>query len=26
MEVLEVSGYVTEEKAVIADKYLGPQV
>jgi ATP-dependent Lon protease len=25
MEVIEVSGYVTEEKAVIADKYLGPQ-
>lgn len=25
MEVLEVSGYVTEEKAVIADKYLAPQ-
>ncbi|EJD07055.1 ATP-dependent protease La [Fomitiporia mediterranea MF3/22] len=25
MEVMEVSGYVTEEKAVIADKYLGPQ-
>ncbi|KIJ52552.1 hypothetical protein M422DRAFT_202688 [Sphaerobolus stellatus SS14] len=25
MEVLEVSGYVTEEKLVIADKYLGPQ-
>ena len=25
MEVLEVSGYVTEEKAAIADKYLGPQ-
>lgn len=25
MEVLEVSGYVTEEKQVIADKYLGPQ-
>jgi len=25
MEVLEVSGYVTEEKMVIADKYLGPQ-
>ncbi|TDL20762.1 ATP-dependent protease La [Rickenella mellea] len=25
MEVLEVSGYVTEEKAVIAEKYLGPQ-
>ncbi|CAL1717143.1 unnamed protein product [Somion occarium] len=25
MEVLEVSGYVSEEKAVIADKYLGPQ-
>jgi len=22
---MEVSGYVTEEKAVIADKYLGPQ-
>jgi ATP-dependent Lon protease len=25
MEVMEVSGYVSEEKAVIADKYLGPQ-
>lgn len=25
MEVLEVSGYVADEKAVIADKYLGPQ-
>lgn len=25
MEVLEVSGYVSEEKTVIADKYLGPQ-
>ncbi|EMD33884.1 hypothetical protein CERSUDRAFT_117409 [Gelatoporia subvermispora B] len=25
MEVLEVSGYVSEEKVVIADKYLGPQ-
>lgn len=25
MEVLEVSGYVSEEKAVIAEKYLGPQ-
>ncbi|TFK61399.1 ATP-dependent protease La [Pluteus cervinus] len=25
MEVLEVSGYVSEEKAVIAQKYLGPQ-
>jgi len=25
MEVLEVSGYVTEEKAMIADRYLGPQ-
>ncbi|PFH46198.1 hypothetical protein AMATHDRAFT_43739 [Amanita thiersii Skay4041] len=25
MEVLEVSGYVSEEKAVIASKYLGPQ-
>jgi len=25
MEVMEVSGYVTEEKMVIADKYLGPQ-
>jgi Lon-like ATP-dependent protease len=25
MEVLEVSGYVSEEKSVIADKYLGPQ-
>lgn len=25
MEILEVSGYVSEEKAVIADKYLGPQ-
>jgi Lon-like ATP-dependent protease len=25
MEVLEVSGYVSEEKAVIADKYLAPQ-
>ncbi|PCH40622.1 ATP-dependent protease La [Wolfiporia cocos MD-104 SS10] len=25
MEVLEVSGYVSEEKAVIADNYLGPQ-
>lgn len=25
MEVLEVSGYVSEEKAVIAEKYLAPQ-
>lgn len=25
MEVLEVSGYVSEEKCVIADKYLAPQ-
>jgi Lon-like ATP-dependent protease len=25
MEVLEVSGYVSEEKTVIADKYLAPQ-
>lgn len=25
MEVLEVSGYVSEEKQVIADKYLAPQ-
>ena len=25
MEVLEVSGYMSEEKSVIADKYLGPQ-
>lgn len=25
MEVMEVSGYVSEEKAVITDKYLGPQ-
>ena len=25
MEVLEVSGYVSEEKAVIAEKYLSPQ-
>ncbi|KAF8875383.1 hypothetical protein BD779DRAFT_1450149, partial [Infundibulicybe gibba] len=25
MKVLEVSGYVSEEKVVIADKYLGPQ-
>jgi Lon-like ATP-dependent protease len=25
MEVLEVSGYVSEEKSVIADKYLVPQ-
>ena len=25
MEVLEVSGYVSEEKMMIADKYLGPQ-
>lgn len=25
MEVMEVSGYVTEEKEVIADKYLSPQ-
>jgi len=25
MEVLEVSGYVSEEKAVIAERYLGPQ-
>ncbi|KAI0342636.1 ATP-dependent protease La [Trametopsis cervina] len=25
MEVLEVSGYVSEEKACIAEKYLGPQ-
>jgi Lon-like ATP-dependent protease len=26
MEVLEVSGYVSEEKAVIASRYLGPQL
>jgi ATP-dependent Lon protease len=25
MEVLEVSGYVTEEKVAIAERYLGPQ-
>jgi ATP-dependent Lon protease len=25
MEVLEVSGYVSEEKLVIAERYLGPQ-
>lgn len=25
MEVLEVSGYVSEEKAMIAQRYLGPQ-
>ena len=25
MEVLEVSGYVSEEKVMIADKYLAPQ-
>lgn len=25
MEVLEVSGYVSEEKSVIASRYLGPQ-
>lgn len=25
MEVLEVSGYVTEEKVAIAQQYLGPQ-
>jgi Lon-like ATP-dependent protease len=25
MEVLEVSGYVSEEKSVIAERYLGPQ-
>lgn len=25
MEILEVSGYVSEEKSVIADKYLAPQ-
>ena len=25
MEVLEVSGYITEEKAAIASKYLAPQ-
>jgi ATP-dependent Lon protease len=25
MEVLEVSGYVTEEKMAIAERYLGPQ-
>ena len=25
MEVIEVSGYVSEEKAVIAERYLGPQ-
>lgn len=25
MEVLEVSGYVSEEKSVIAEKYLAPQ-
>ncbi|KAI5119641.1 hypothetical protein M0805_009002 [Coniferiporia weirii] len=25
MEVIEVSGYVSEEKTVIAEKYLGPQ-
>ena len=26
IEVLKVSGYVSEEKAVIASRYLGPQV
>ena len=25
MEVIEVSGYVSEEKSTIAEKYLGPQ-
>ena len=25
MEVLEVSGYVSEDQAVIASRYLGPQ-
>lgn len=25
MEVMEVSGYVSEEKSVIAERYLGPQ-
>jgi Lon-like ATP-dependent protease len=25
MEVLEVSGYVSEEKSAIAERYLGPQ-
>lgn len=25
MEVIEVSGYVSEEKSMIAEKYLGPQ-
>jgi ATP-dependent Lon protease len=25
MEVLEVSGYVSEDKSVIVEKYLGPQ-
>lgn len=25
MEVIEVSGYVSEEKVMIAEKYLGPQ-
>lgn len=25
MEILEVSGYITEEKAAIASKYLSPQ-
>ena len=25
MEVLEVSGYVSEEKSIIASRYLGPQ-
>jgi Lon-like ATP-dependent protease len=25
MEVLEVSGYVAEEKSMIAERYLGPQ-
>ena len=26
IEVLEVSGYISEEKAVIASRYFGPQV
>ena len=25
MEIMEVSGYVSEEKSVIAERYLGPQ-
>ena len=25
MEVIEVSGYVSEEKSMIAERYLGPQ-